>query len=114
MTDPTLRIDIKSIDKATIVIPLGDIDMSNSMHLRSTLRPLLQEDPSKIILDLHAVPYMDSSGLGTLIEAVQLSNQAAIAFLLCNVTESVQSIITLSKLDLIFNIHNSREDALAE
>ncbi len=114
MTEPTLQIDIQTIDNSTVVVPLGDIDMSNSMHLRSALRSLLSEDPSKIILDMHAVPYMDSSGLGTLIEAVQLSNQAAITFLLCNITEGVQSIITLSKLDLIFNIHSSRKDALAE
>jgi anti-anti-sigma factor len=114
MSDKNLQIEIHSVGTAKIVAPLGDIDMSNSTHLRASIRPILKEDISKIVLDLQGVPYVDSSALGTLIEGLQLANQAAISFILCNLNESVRSIITLSKLDQIFTIHSSKEDALAE
>ena len=114
MTEESLQIEVLPVGTATLVSPLGDIDMSNSMQLRSTLHSVFNEYPTKVVLDLHHVSYMDSSGLGTLIEAVQLTNQTAVSFLLCGINETVQSIITLSKLDQIFKIHTTKEDALAE
>ena len=114
MSEDILQIDIHPVGTATIVSPLGDIDMGNSMQLRTTLHNVLKEEPAKVVLDLQRVSYMDSSGLGTLIEAVQLTNQTTVSFLLCGINETVQSIITLSKLDQIFKIHDSKEDALAE
>ena len=114
MDDNSLQIEIHSNGSAKIVVPHGDIDMSNSSKLRASLRPILNEDISTIILDLQDVPYVDSSALGTFIEGLQLANQAAISFILCNLNDSVHSIIKLSKLDQIFTIHSSKEDALAE
>ena len=114
MTDQTLQITIQSIQNATILTPVGDIDMGNSSQLRAALKNSINEEPSKIIIDFHAVPYMDSSGLGTLIEALQLSNQISTQLFLSNVTESVMSIIHLSKLDNIFTICDTKEIALAK
>ena len=114
MSDTPQQIDIEPVGSTTVVSPLGDIDMSNSMQLRSTLHKVFEDDPTKVVLDLQRVSYMDSSGLGTLIEAVQLTNQSAVSFILCGINDTVQSIITLSKLDQIFKIHASKEDALAE
>ncbi len=113
MSNQTLQIDVETLGETTLVTPLGDIDLSKSTELRAFLQPILSEQPDKIIIDLHAVPYMDSSGLATLIEALQISRQHDKAFLLCNLSEGVQSIITLSRLDQIFQITDSKEEALA-
>jgi anti-sigma B factor antagonist len=113
MTDKTLQIDIETKDTTTIITPLGDIDLSKSNDLRSTLHPVIKQNPDKIIVDLRAVPYMDSSGIATLIEAFQLSNHANIKFILCAVSEGVKSIITLAHLDKFFLLLDTREDAIA-
>ena len=114
MDNPSLQIDIETVGTTKIIIPLGDIDLSKSTELRSVLRPILNEIPSKVIVDLSHVPYMDSSGVATLIEGLQLSKQSNIEFVLCDLTEGVQSIIELARLDQIFVILDSREQALAE
>ena len=114
MADSKLIIDIESNEFTTFVTPLGDIDLSKSTELRSAIRPVIAKKPMKIIIDLHAVSYMDSSGAATLIEAFQLSKQADIQFVLCCLTNGVQSIIELTRLDQIFTICDSREDAVAE
>lgn len=112
MDNASLQIDIETTGTITVVIPLGDIDLSKSTELRNAMHPVLNENPSKIIVDLSHVPYMDSSGVATLIEGLQLAQQSNIEFVLCALTEGVQSIIELARLDQIFIILDSREQAL--
>jgi anti-sigma B factor antagonist len=114
MTNQSLQIEVQTSEDTTLVTPLGDIDLNKSSDLRAILKTILKKHPSKIIVDLHAVPYMDSSGLATLIEALQISRQNNKAFVLCRLSEGVQSIVALSRLDQIFQITNSKEEALAE
>ena len=57
---------------------------------------------------------MDSSGIATMIEGLQLSKQSDIVFILCALCEGVQSIIELARLDQIFTIIETREQALSE
>ena len=112
MAEPNLQIDIHSQDSCTIVTPNGDIDLSKSIDLRHALQPLVTSSHQKIIVDLAAVPYMDSSGVATLIEALQLSKRAEINFALCSLSKGVRSIIELARLDQIFTIYESVEQAI--
>ncbi len=114
MDNPSLQIDIETIESSVVIAPLGDIDLSKSTELRNAIRPLIETKPNKIIVDLSDVPYMDSSGVATLIEGLQLANQADILFVLCELSDGVQSIIELSRLDQIFTILDSRDEALGE
>lgn len=109
-----LQLTIETVENATIVTPSGDIDLSKSTELRTKLQPILEEQPARLIIDLHAVAYMDSSGLATLIEALQISRQHGKEFILCNLSDGVQSIIALSRLDQIFKITASKDEAIAE
>jgi|TARA_B100000959_G_scaffold266941_1_gene309905 anti-sigma B factor antagonist len=113
MDKPTLQIDIETFGSSTVLIPLGDIDLSKSSDLRTALRPIIDAIPDKIIVDLAHVPYMDSSGIATLIEGLQLSKNSNIRFMICSLQEGVRSIIELARLDQIFTIFDSREDSLA-
>ena len=56
MDNSSLQIDIEKKGSVTIVIPLGDIDLSKSSELRVSLRSALDESPTKIILDFNACP----------------------------------------------------------
>jgi anti-sigma B factor antagonist len=114
MDNASLQIDIENVGTMTVIIPLGDIDLSKSSELRSVLHPIINAKPSKLVVDLSHVLYMDSSGVATLIEGLQLAKQSDIDFVLCALTEGVQSIIELARLDQIFLILDSREQALAE
>jgi len=114
MDNETLQIDIETHGTVTVIIPLGDIDLSRSSQLRNAIHPILADKPNKILVDLSHVPYMDSSGVATLIEGLQLSQLANIDFCLCSLTKGVQSIIELARLDQIFEILNSREEALGK
>lgn len=113
MDNSKLQIDIETNGASKVIIPLGDIDLSKSPELRTSLRTVIDENPEKIVIDLSHVPYMDSSGIATLIEGLQLSQQGSIEFILCCLTEGVRSIIDLARLDQIFTILDSKEESLA-
>jgi anti-sigma B factor antagonist len=45
----------------------GEIDVSTVQELRDALAPLVERAPERIVLDLAAVDFMDSSGLAVLV-----------------------------------------------
>ena len=106
-----MNIDIEIVDNTTVVTPRCDIDMLHSSKLRAVLKPLLKDSTLRVIVDLSEVIYMDSSGIATLIEALQICKQKEIQFVICNLGEGVRSIIELARLDTIFMITSSREEA---
>jgi anti-anti-sigma factor len=56
---------------------------------------------------------MDSSGLATLVEALQNSRKSQIALSLCALTPRVRSILEIARLNTVFAIHESRDAAIA-
>jgi len=69
--DP-LTISIERGDTRLIVTPVGEIDLSTSPKLRQSLQAALVDGDTPVIVDLAEVPYMDSSGVATLVEALQI------------------------------------------
>ena len=112
MDNSSLQIDIERNESTVVIVPLGDIDLSKSTDLRNAIHPVIETKPDKIIVDLSHVPYMDSSGVATLIEGLQPSNQSDILFILCELSVGVKSIVELARLDQIFTILDSRDEAL--
>ena len=60
---------VRRDDGAVAVSPAGDLDVSTSHKLLACIDDLLAEGRSRITLDLQAVTFIDSSGLGALVKA---------------------------------------------
>ena len=60
----------------------GRVDVDSSPDLRDRLRALLSEEalPQSIIVDLAGVPYIETSGVATLIEALRIARHHQINF----------------------------------
>jgi anti-sigma B factor antagonist len=97
---------------AVVVQPAGDIDLSRSPGLRTTLRDAQARKPARLIVDLAAVDYMDSSGVATLVEALQIARRNSTKMILCGMKDRVRSIFEIARLDTVFTIAPSREAAL--
>lgn len=97
---------------AVILRPEGDIDMSRSASLRSALREALQAQPSKLVVDLKLVEYMDSSGLATLVEAARNARGQQTPMVLCALTQKVRAVFEIARLHQFFKIADSSTQAL--
>ena len=61
----------------------------HSPSLRSQLRDIVDQASDLIVVDLEAVPYLDSSGVATLVELLQSCRQKGLDLTLCRLGERV-------------------------
>lgn len=97
---------------AAIVSPVGDIDLSRSPTLREALKKAHAARPQRLVVDLSEVDYMDSSGVATLVEALQTARRTDTRMVLCGMKEKVRSIFEIARLDTVFAIAPDVEAAL--
>jgi len=107
-----LQIDVQRSEAALVVVPRGEIDLSRSPVLRSELTRLVGEAPGKVIIDLSGVSYMDSSGVATLVESLQQCRAADVTLILCSLQERVRSIFEIARLDMVFTITDTLDEAM--
>lgn len=113
MYDPEqIEVGIETQDDAVIISPTGDIDLSRAPSLRTQLGAAQANGPGRMVINLSEVPYMDSSGVATLVEAMQIARKSGTTLVLCAMQERVRSIFEIARLDMVFKIVDSKEDAL--
>lgn len=98
--------------RGILLIVTGQVDMHTSPDLRRVLRTALENRQSPLVADLAGVSFIDSSGLATLIEALQGMARYGGKLRLVGLTPAVKNLFQLSNLTSIFDIRETREDAL--
>jgi len=102
------------LDKITIFDISGDIDLATSPELRKPLlRELRELRTPRVVLNLKAVRYIDSSGVASLVEGLTASRDVGARFILFGLNTTVREVLQLSKLVRIFEICESEEQAVA-
>lgn len=90
-----------------------DFDLFASQNFKSIISESIKnQKPKKLIFNLQEVSYMDSSGIGALVWFMQ-THKEEIKIRICNVQESVLSILKLTGLDRLFPIDKTEEESLA-
>jgi anti-sigma B factor antagonist len=97
---------------AVVIYPTGDIDLTASPVLRQELKRVQAGRPARLVVDLAKVPYMDSSGVATLVEAMQVARKSGTKMFLCTLTDRVRSIFEIARLDTVFTILPTEDAAL--
>jgi anti-sigma B factor antagonist len=77
--------------------------------LRTSLRQAQTSKPQRLVIDLANVDYMDSSGVATLVEALQIARRNNTKMVLCGMKDRVRSIFEIARLDTVFTIVNTRD-----
>ncbi len=108
-----LEIHAQQITDGVILRPVGEIDLSCAALLRQELREVQNQKPARLVIDLGDVPYMDSSGVATLVEAMQIARRSDSRIILSGMQEKVLSIFEIARLDMVFTIVGSVEEATA-
>jgi anti-sigma B factor antagonist len=108
-----VKVEIEDHGVAVIVKAIGKIDIGDGdVKIRNTILKLTEQGARTVILDMKRVRYMDSSGIGELMNVwSQLQNQG-VKFFLTNVNSKVYDLMSLTRLITVFNIYDSNEDVL--
>ena len=98
----------------TVVVALsGDVDLESSPQARRVLLDAVERGRG-VLVDLSAVEYVDSSGVASLVEAFQQARKRRAEFALVCVAESTRRVLELARLDRVFQIYPSLEEALGD
>ncbi len=106
-----MEINVEQRDGLVVLRPLGDVDLSSSKDLQHAVRQTMDGKPKRVVVDLAGVPYMDSSGVATLVEAMQIARKQSTDLVLASMQAKVRSIFEIARLDRVFTIVDSVEDA---
>ena len=100
-------------DSPNVIELKGEIDLNVSPEIAASLRPMIALRPSRLVIDLSAVTYVDSSGLAVLITAVNDVESYGGRLMLSGAQESVRLIIESASLDRFFLTFPHVDAALA-
>jgi anti-sigma B factor antagonist len=108
--DDKLTIDSQT-DPASGVCTIkltGPLVLSNMFAFQTRLR---EEKNANVILDLSAVPYVDSAGIGVLVNGLVSCKNHGRTLVLAGVVERVMTVLKVTKVDTLFQFADSRASA---
>ena len=109
-----LQISARHLEKITILDVSGDIDLATSPQLRKVLlRELRELRMPRVVVNLQAVHYIDSSGVASLVEGLKASRDVGSRLILFGLNSAIREVLQLSKLLKFFEISDSEEQAVA-
>lgn len=110
---PTLYATIREDSGIAIVDLSGRISLGDgSALLRKTVRDLLDQGHTRIILNLGDVNYIDSSGIGELVSGFTAVRNRGGELKLLNLTKKVNDLLQLTKLFTVFEVYNEERAAI--
>ena len=104
--------DVQERKEGSIVVLAGEIDYNQSHKLLTALNGVVEKRPPRLVIDLAAVEYMDSSGLGTLVKIFQQVNAYKGKMALVAMNDRVRSAFEITRLDQFFAVHETVDEAL--
>jgi anti-sigma B factor antagonist len=101
---PEITVDRGGND--AIVRPSGEINVYSSPDLRDSLQAILSTEPlpRTVTVDLAGVPYIETSGIATLIEALRIARHHQIGFCLQGLGGSVLRLFEVTNVLTLFDI----------
>lgn len=95
-----------------VVAVTGEVDVYSAPALKDKITELTRSGQNTLIVDLSNVAFLDSTGLGALVEARAVTAEAGGALpLVCN-QERILKLFTITGLDGVFTIHPTVGDAV--
>ena len=67
VAEPLLRCEIRPRDRSVVLTVTGELDLSTAGEIEAELTALRKSSVEHIVLDLHALDFIDSSGLRLLV-----------------------------------------------
>ncbi len=108
-----------AVKTSTLDGGIGLIEVKGSLtggdetdELRRTVAGFVDRDYHKLIIDLGGVTYVNSTALGVLVSAHTTYVRKGWEIKICGANKSIDSIFVITKLSLIFDVHDTRSETI--
>lgn len=109
-----LQVGFDARGSATVITPQGEIGYSEAGVFRTWLRKAHESKAPRIVVDLSKVDYMNTPGVATLVESLQISKRSRTRLILAGMNDKVFAIFKIARLDTVFEISSSVDEAVAK
>jgi anti-sigma B factor antagonist len=108
-----LEIKERTLGEVVILELSGKITIGEgSVQLREAVSRLLEAGRNRIILNLSAVSYVDSSGIGELVSRYTTTKNTGGKLKLLNLPKKIKDLLMITKLLTVFEIYEDEQAAL--
>lgn len=90
------------------------VDVSNTRDLVLPVRQGILSGQRQVVLDFSATQAVDSTALGALVQLLKAVKAAGGELVLCGVSDSVQRVFSITRLDQVFVRVMTRPEAVAK
>jgi anti-sigma B factor antagonist len=91
----------------------GQLIVGNRQELKDLVQTALDQGERRLLIDFSRTGYIDSSGLGALVSISKKIREAGGELRLSGLNEDLRSLFELTKLDTLFAIAETPQQALA-
>ena len=107
-----MKLDTETIGGASLVtVRAARIDAAVALDFRDRMREIAADAGRRLILDMTAVEFLDSSGLGAIVAAMKEMEEGS-RLELAGLGPTVAKVFRLTRMDSVFTIHATRAAAL--
>ncbi len=110
-----MQIQERMAGDVTVITVTGDITLNKGgdILLKDKINSLLQQGNKKVLLDLGAVSYVDSAGLGQLVHVHTTTTHHGGQLKLLNLSKRLTDLLVVTKLATVFDSYENEQEALA-
>jgi anti-sigma B factor antagonist len=107
-------VEKKHLENFTILYVEGLIKLGESAEFfSSALENVLKNESTNVIIDFTKIDYIDSTGIGELVGYLSKFSGQNRKMILVNPSERIQKLLKLAKLDAVFKVYATEEEAIA-
>jgi anti-sigma B factor antagonist len=107
-----MNIEKTDLGESAAVLTLdGRLNMVAAPQLKASIDQTVEAGRARLVVDLSAVPFMDSSGMGALVAGLKKARQASGDLRITGVSPQVATVLALTNLDRVLRSHESVEAA---
>ncbi|MBM2840416.1 MAG: Anti-anti-sigma regulatory factor [Bacteroidetes bacterium] len=109
-----------SVKTSTLDGGIGLIEVRGSLmggdetdKLRQAIAGFASQEYDKLLIDLSNATYLNSTAIGVLISGLTSYTRRNWQLKLCSIGKKIDSIFVITKLSLVFDVHETRSEAVA-
>jgi len=104
---------VRETEGLPVIDVSGEVDIYTTPQFKEAVTEILQQGHIHIIINLTDVSYMDSSGFGTLLSATKRLRPQNGGIFLVGCNEAVSRMLDITRLNTIFTVVHTEEEAVA-
>ncbi|MGH9394285.1 MAG: STAS domain-containing protein [Terriglobales bacterium] len=109
-----LKLSTRTTEGVTVVEANGRIILGQETNdLRESIKGLLANGTTKIVINLANVDFIDSSGLGAMVGLYSTANSRGAKIKLAAITKRFHELLMITKLLTVFDVYDNETAAVA-